>query len=85
MEEKIMQIIEKVRSISKYNPDIKQLVRADSKVTLVEFDGELMLESISFSCYDTLIVTQHSITLILEHGTRKVLFKYDGWNGLLEM
>ena len=85
MEEKIMKIIQKVRSIGKYNVEMEGIVDQQATVKLVEVQGKLVLCSVSFECYDKLVVKENSIVLIPEFGKRKILFEYSSWEELLDL
>ena len=80
-----MKIIEKVRSISKYNEDMKGVVDKPAIIKLVERDGKFVLRSIEFEFYDTVLVRPTGIIFLPEHGPRKILIEYCSWEELLEM
>ena len=85
LEQKIKQIIKKVRQMYKYDPDLKNILKMDAVIKLDETCGEIMLSSISFNYYDKLLVRSDGIYFIPEHGNGYHLLKYNNFNELLEL
>lgn len=84
---KIQKIIEKIRMMAKYNPDICQLVaeqKAEIKMKEDE-NGNIVLHCIEFSYYDALWVYEDHMTFSPDNGKKKEMFRYNGWDGLLKM
>jgi hypothetical protein len=86
MEEKILKIIQKIDNIGKYHPDIKRLKSGNPDIKMtINAKNKLVLTSITYDWYDTLLVCETGIILIPEHGQRKTIFSYNGWDELLNL
>lgn len=85
MENKIKQIIEKVRQMYKYIDEYKSLLSAEASIHLSEKSGEIILENITFNYYDRLIIADDCIVYVPEHGQSKKLIAYNGWDELLTL
>ena len=84
--EDIMEIIDKVRELFKYQPDYRNIINQKASIILGETSGGLIIRSITFDYYERIFVTSSSITLDDEHGTtRKVLYEYNGFDELLRL
>ena len=85
--DKIEKIIEKIRSIAKHNPDIKELVSEQTaNIRLKEQkDGAITLYCIDFSYYDALYVYSNHMVFCPHTGKKRNLFEYADWDGLLEL
>lgn len=81
----IFKIINKVREIGKYNPDIKDIICNKGHVTLTENNQTLKVDSIEFFNYDKVIVTNKGIYFHSEYGKTKTILEYNGWDKLLSM
>ena len=84
-EEHIKKIIEKVREVGKYNPDISDIVKRNAHINISESKGVLELSSIEFNWYDRLVITSNGIFLHKEHGQGKDILKYKNWEEFLKM
>ena len=87
MEKKIQKIIEKVRLMARYNPQIKELVleqRANINIKEGE-NGELLLYSIKFAYYDALYIYENKMIYVSDSDKKTTLFEYSGWDDFLAM
>ncbi len=85
--EKIQKIIEKIRSVAKYNPQIKQLV-AEQKASIrlqEDDDGNIVLYCIEFNYYDALYVYENKMVFQDDGGKKTTLFEYVNWDEFLKM
>lgn len=83
---KVKRIIEKVRKMYQYAPNIMNYVHSRASVHFEEDgDGELYLDYIEIGMYDKLIISSKRITLVPEHGSSTTLLEYDGWDTLLAL
>lgn len=85
MEELAKKIIQKVRSMYKYDTLLKDIVKTSAKVTVSEKDGELYLSHITFQWYDALVVSSSGITYTPDMGCTRKIISYDGFDELLNM
>ena len=85
LEQKIKQIIKKVRDMYKYDLNLKDILKMDAVIKLDETCGEIILSSISFNYYDKLLVSTDGIYFIPEHGHGYHLIKYNNFDELLEL
>lgn len=85
MEKYVLRIIEKVRSMYKYDTLLKDIVKQDAIIEFEEYRGKLNLVSISFNYYDRLYVCSSGIIFYPEIGTKRQILEYDGFSKLLEM
>lgn len=83
--EELNKIVNKIRNIGKYHPDMKNCIATIPTVTLVADGDEWQICSIDFSNWDIVSVGKNSITLHPCNGTTKTLFEYNGWDELLKM
>lgn len=63
--------------------EYSDIVSCHADIHLTEVAGNVFLESIKFSWYDTLIVTQTRIMLRPEYGSEKVVMEYTSFDELL--
>lgn len=85
MEELAKKIIQKVRSMYKYDTLLKDIVKTSATVTVSEKDGELYLAHITFKWYDILVVSSSGITYTPDMGCTRKIISYDGFDDLLNM
>lgn len=85
MKTHIKEILTKVQHIAQYNPDMSPVKEVKATITIKESNDDLILQSISYDWYDIILVCESGIFLIPEHGQRKTLFNYNGWDGLLKL
>ena len=86
MEELIKNVINKVRTMYKYDTLIKDIVSQRAEITLVENNGQLKISTITFDNYDYVVVSANKITYHPEiGGGSRTLISYDGFEQLLEM
>lgn len=86
MEEKVKQIIKKVRNIYKYDETYRKIIERKANVNLSEDDnGNIQLKSISFSWYDEILVSKSGIIFKPSYGENKIILKYSSFEELLEM
>lgn len=86
MEKQIKQIIDKVRTMFKYDTGLTRgLVTVDASVHLKECNGTLHLSTIDFESYDRLSVSATEIVFYPEMGNQRTVMTYDGWDELLRM
>lgn len=87
MDIKIQKIIEKIRSVAKCNPQIKQLV-AEQKASIrlqEDDDGNIVLYCIEFNYYDALYVYENKMVFQDDGGKKTTLFEYENWDEFLKM
>ena len=86
-EETIAKIIKEIRN----NPFLKKYEQVTSKtpsinVRYIDNEGKLELQSIRFSDYDEIIVTEKAITYVEYHNhnnnDKNIILEYDGWDKL---
>lgn len=86
MEENIKEIIAKVRSIGKTNPEIKDLVKQEVSVKLTFKEGRFVLENITFGKYfNVLVVVNDGIFKVPEYGKDEKILEYKDWSDLFLM
>lgn len=85
MEELAKKIIQKVRSMYKYDTLLEDIVKTSATVTISERDGELYLSHITFNWYDVLVVSSSGITYTPDMGRTREIISYDGFDELLNM
>ena len=84
--EKIQEIIAKIRSVAKYNPQIKQLVAEQkASIRLYEEDGNIVLYCIEFNYYDALYVYENKMVFQDDGGKKTTLLEYANWDEFLKM
>lgn len=84
--EKIQKIIEKIRLMAKYNPQIKKLVEEQkAHIRLNEENGEIKLYCIEFEYYDALYVYENKMVFQDDGRKKTTLFEYNGWDEFLKM
>ena len=87
MDIKIQKIIEKIRLMAKYNPNIRSLV-AEQKASIrlkEDEDGNIVLYCIEFSYYDVLYVYENKMVFQDDGGKKTTLFEYANWDEFLKM
>jgi hypothetical protein len=88
MDQKFIQkIIEKIRSISKFNSDIKDIVTQRAHISLTENGDQLTLDNIEFFNFDKVVATNKGIFLHKSCGSSdpKCICQYKNWLEFLEM
>lgn len=83
--ENIDKILEKLYKIKRYNTDMQKIGETNPTVKLIRINNEWVLDSISFDSWDIITVCENHISLTPSYGTSKILFRYDGWDGLLDL
>lgn len=87
MDVKIQKIIEKIRLMAKYNPNIRSLV-AEQKASIrlkEDENGNIVLYCIEFNYYDALYVYADKMVFSPDSGKKETMFEYNGWDELLKM
>ena len=86
MEELLENVTSKVREIFKYNPELREVVDHTAQVYVSENkDGKFEIDYLKFCFYDDVVtVSKTEIEHHLEYGV-KTLFKYNGWDELLDL
>ena len=87
MDIKIQKIIEKIRLMAKYNPNIRSLV-AEQKASIrlkEDEDGNIVLYCIEFNYYDALYVYENKMVFQDDGGKKTTLFEYENWDEFLKM
>lgn len=79
----IERIIASVRTLLGDLSDYSSILSAHASIHLEEVAGHVFLESIKFSWYDTLIVTQTRILFRPERGREKIVMEYASFDDLL--
>lgn len=85
MEEKILKIIKKVRSMYKYNKKYDVLLGKDPSVDISIKNEEIILEDITFQDYDCIIVDDKMILFKPYYGEKETLITYNGFDELLKL
>lgn len=81
---KVSQIIEKVRSMYKYDKEISKVLATNAQVKYFEEKGELKLVDILFDNYDVVCITKNKITFT-QYGRSRVLIEYDNFENILNL
>lgn len=87
MEELLVKVASKVREIFKYNPELREVVEKTAQVYVSENKdtGKFEIDYIKFCFYDNVVtVSETEIEHHPEYSV-KTLFKYDGWDALLNL
>ena len=77
MEEKIKQIMTKVRDMYKYMNDYSAIFKNLYKVIVCEEDGQLVIKEVVFGTYDKIYVDTKKIFYIPQYVFSKVLIQYN--------
>ena len=85
MEDKIKQIMTKVRDMYKYMDDNSSIFKNLYRVIVCEEDGQLVIKEVVFGTYDKIYVDTKKIFYSPQHGFSKVLIQYNGWDELLSL
>lgn len=85
LEEKIIKIVDKVRTIFKYDIEKQEIIKTNPSISLEYKNNELNIVSIEFNYYDILCITPTKVIFIPEFGNKKILFKYDNYDELLNL
>jgi hypothetical protein len=85
MENKIEQIIAKLRDMYKYTNEYKELFNSDARVILVVKNGSFDIKEIIFGTYDKISVNNKRVFYEPEFGFTKVLIEYNGFDELLKV
>ena len=84
--EEIKQIIAKVRQIYKYDETYKEIVSRNPSIHLSETrDGEIQLDSIRFSWYDSMLISKSGIWYTPSYGDTKAILKYRSFEEFLKL
>lgn len=83
MENKIIAIIEKVKSMFRYDRKLSDTIQMDPQVICKYKDGELKLREIRFDDYSRVSVYESYISYIPERGNSSTLIEYKDWDELL--
>lgn len=85
-DKEIKEVIKKVRELYRYDNEISNIVKQRATIECREDSkGNISLDKIEFSYYDTLYVEENSIKYSPEHGRSEILLTYSGWDGLLKL
>lgn len=86
MENFIKQIIEKVRTIYKYDEKYKEILGRKASITVCEDkDGNIQLEAIYFSWYDEILVSKSGIIFKPSYGENQTILRYSSFEEFLKM
>ena len=85
MEEKILKIISKVRSMYRYDQKYSEIVKYNPSINVCLEGEKLVLKGITFDFYDRISVYNDGIFFKPEHGQSQVLFRHKDFDSLLEL
>lgn len=87
MEELISEIVTKVREMYKYDHAMKDIVAQTATMYASEDKetGKFKIDYIKFDYYDIITVSATEIAYHPEFGPAKTLFRYSGWDALLNL
>ena len=86
MEEKILDIIKKIREMYRFDKRYKNILIANPHIALkLNTKGNVVLDYISWNNYDSICATEKHITFHGEHGAKDTLIEYNGWDALLKL
>lgn len=85
MEEKILKIIKKVRSMYKHDRRYSAILKNDPSVDIKVKNGKIILNDITFNDYDCIFVDEDMILFKSYYGERETLITYKGFDELLKL
>lgn len=85
MEQKIKNVISKVRELLGNSKEYKDFLKYDARVEILEKKGELEIFQIKIGYYDNIVITEKELYFLPERQGPVTLLKYDGYDELLEL
>lgn len=86
IDQKINEIVQKVRDMYKYDTRFRDHVLKDPIKVAMSYDSdkcESTIVAITFMGYDSISVTDKSITFCPEHGRHETLIRYNSFDDLI--